>query len=736
MKRGVKLKLLLCFFAALFCSLLLSSSVYAADEIWNVDTDATFNTTRVVEAGNSLTVNGGGHTLTRAEGFAGSLFNVAEGASLTINNLTIDGGAPDWQEDFEAMSLYYNAAGDRSYGQFPVTLGENDIVAEAAIIESSGNVTLNGSTIQNSVATSVSPAINITGDLTITDSTILHNHSRKIRGGAITVTGNLVVDSSRFEHNVAGSQDSRQHGGAITVVSGNAIINDSEFIKNAATNGGALYVIGADLTLSNSLFQENVAGNDGTAVFLGGVQREGVATFTNNSFIRNHSLTYGQELGNGEGAISCYGSGFETISLDGDEFIENSATFDSAFGFYTDEGKEGDLKNVSVKNVKIEGNKTTKGSSVAAIERIDNAEVDGLVFNNNEGYLELYRNNNAVLKNATFNDNKGTNYGPLRVIGNRLNSSAELENVSLSNNDFNSNSYAVAVLWLENLTVNGLSIADTHPTHGSIVSVQNVNNAEITDFALTDNETDVVVFYGYDNGNITFNDLSVTGNRVGDTGYGPFVIAGSDKCDSISCSYTFNNATITNNHSNSGTGGLDLHLRSNTITIDENSVIANNTSSSQADDISIVAAKDGEPIGPITVPASAGWYIDNIDGRYRDGARQQLNSIVITDGAAYSLKAVLPSQTTNDPEPTGGDNGSDSNNTSTDNTDDSANSAPIETEPEKETITPETVKSAEKGSDDSINPSTYDDITLWYATFLASAFGLVALAALKIRRVL
>lgn len=110
-------------------------------------------------------------------------------------------------------------------------------------------------------------AIAVSGDFTISRSTLSNNHSNQASGGAIFSLGlsssnNGVIRSSTFSNNSTGSS-----GGAIESRI-NLTISDSVFSENTATSAGAINST-AGLSISNSLFEENTAtSGDGGAILL------------------------------------------------------------------------------------------------------------------------------------------------------------------------------------------------------------------------------------------------------------------------------------------------------------------------------------------------------------------------------------------------------------------------------------------------------------------------------------
>jgi len=92
----------------------------------------------------AITVNGKGNTVTWADGYTGTLFNIESGVTVEMKNLTIDGeNAFTFYDDTTTVEN-----GQNWYTRF-VDVGEEDKAVNANVIVNAGNLTLNGTTIQN-----------------------------------------------------------------------------------------------------------------------------------------------------------------------------------------------------------------------------------------------------------------------------------------------------------------------------------------------------------------------------------------------------------------------------------------------------------------------------------------------------------------------------------------------------------------------------------------------------------
>ena len=261
-------------------------------------------------SGKSITIDGQNHTIDNST-WLKNIFTVSDDATLTINNLTIDGGATTWEIDTES------AVPDANYALVPLKNFESEARHTASVIKSTGNLIANGLTVQNVYTPNGNTrsggqngaAINVTkGTLSLTNSTFKHVAGQK--GGAVFAESTLaagmteypvtsvVIDGCLFENNHAS-------GGGGALVIGNvkeSSITNSNFIANASTrtNGGAFLYDRAihnwkedvnntpedttdDVSISgtfneflglanplchveNCLFENNWCGNDGFAI--------------------------------------------------------------------------------------------------------------------------------------------------------------------------------------------------------------------------------------------------------------------------------------------------------------------------------------------------------------------------------------------------------------------------------------------------------------------------------------
>jgi predicted outer membrane repeat protein len=216
-----------------------------------------------VAAGGDLTIVGNGSTIERstaAEKFR--LFTVEEGASLTLHNVTLQGGVADYS--------------DRSPWWAPAN-------RTGGAVYSKGALTMSGVTIQNNLATVGGGGVHSAGALTLEDATIQNNQAAgwdgwnascfrtcsnatdggSVSGGGLLVTGGAAQLTSvviigntaqggngghgiRMPKNCrncdgggGGGNGGDAYGGGILIVGGEVTLRDTVVTGNTAQGGEA-----------------------------------------------------------------------------------------------------------------------------------------------------------------------------------------------------------------------------------------------------------------------------------------------------------------------------------------------------------------------------------------------------------------------------------------------------------------------------------------------------------------
>ncbi len=187
------------------------------------------------EINSNMTINGGGHSLTRHSVDVTSprfrLLKINSGATVVINNLTMKNG-------YSPLHRYYGGA-IHNAGSLTITdskLIRNYSIYNGGAIYSSGTLSIKDSTVRNNETGYYGGAIYSSGTLKIQGST-LRNNETGYYGGAIYSSGDLDIKSSTLSSN-----ETAQYGGAIHSEFGSLTISGSTISDNQAVwDGGAIY---------------------------------------------------------------------------------------------------------------------------------------------------------------------------------------------------------------------------------------------------------------------------------------------------------------------------------------------------------------------------------------------------------------------------------------------------------------------------------------------------------------
>jgi hypothetical protein len=252
------------------------------------------------------------------------VFEVADGASVTLSNLLITDGDG-------LAGIPGRPHEDRGGG---------------ILVDELSTLTVTGSTVSNNSAAVLGGGIADYGKLTVNNSTISDNHALGTYGGGIAVfsgapfsapfSATLTVSNSTVSDNTA-----LQNGGGITGVSSTVTLNNSSVTGNSSQqfDGGGLNNHGGTFTVIHSVVANNTANGFGggiqnylggtltvsdsdvsgnSARFAGGIDNSGTLTIRDSQLSRNTTSHFG--IG---GAIFNENSG--TVSMARDHLTENTA---------------------------------------------------------------------------------------------------------------------------------------------------------------------------------------------------------------------------------------------------------------------------------------------------------------------------------------------------------------------------------------------------------------------------
>jgi amidase len=224
---------------------------------------ATITITSTKSISQPTTIEGGGR-VTISGGDRVGVFSVEAEAAFTVQNLTI-------------------------------TLGAS--LSGGGIANLSGTVTVVNSSFLDNQATTGGGITNPSGGtVTVTDSTFSGNEADS--GGGIYSEGVLAIAKSTFSENGGVEPFTITYGGGVAVGGGMTTIVNSTFSNNSAVgripgcrfpgcpgSGGGAFVSAGLLTISNSTFSGNSTDGNGGAIANGG----GTLTVTNSTFSGNYA---------------------------------------------------------------------------------------------------------------------------------------------------------------------------------------------------------------------------------------------------------------------------------------------------------------------------------------------------------------------------------------------------------------------------------------------------------------
>ncbi|MBQ7105173.1 MAG: hypothetical protein IJN90_04880 [Bacilli bacterium] len=264
--------------------------------------------------GKDIIINGMKNTLKSGSSWLNSIFVVEADASLTIVDLTIDGGSTGFKVNYDAINVFNKST------SIPLVSGSDstDIKLNLSPIITKGNLYLNHSNINNSYVNGNGGAINVVnGNLTLNGATL--NHNRSSKGGALYIGSNIKVGQTGYSvnniviDNSTISSNYSSNGGAMFLYNVKKVaLTKTNFINNTVTGGkgGAILINNqssgeyysmleklnlefTDFTADNCLFEGNWVGNDGSSI----ENHEAELTITNTTFRKNVGIHYSSSCG-------------------------------------------------------------------------------------------------------------------------------------------------------------------------------------------------------------------------------------------------------------------------------------------------------------------------------------------------------------------------------------------------------------------------------------------------------
>lgn len=290
---------------------------------------------------NAIVIDGGDLITLDGEDLR-QIFLVQEGASLTLRNITLRNGfgssGPGGAiENAGTLLIQRSTIADS---------GTDTVVAGGALAnDQTGVMTIEDSTIENNSAADAAAIYTRGPTLTLRNTIVRSNSVRQegggFYGGAIVQEANpdavMTISNSTFENNA--SNPAGSYGGAISLLTGQLVVDDSLFASNTGYGGGgALFIkTGTTATIRRSQLRNNrTAPANGENYFLGGaIYNNGALTIEESTLAGNEATQGGAILSDGEGSSftlrrstvsgnSGPGGGGGLLLFAGTNLIENS----------------------------------------------------------------------------------------------------------------------------------------------------------------------------------------------------------------------------------------------------------------------------------------------------------------------------------------------------------------------------------------------------------------------------
>ena len=324
------------------------------DHDLTINSGATLTVKGLITIQGTVTISGGG-TIKRGEGFEDYMIVVPEGNSLTLENITVDGGAV-WNGDNDAtLDRDIKNEGIKATSAMIYNFGEL-LVTNNAVLQNNDNTTAKGA---------IATKDETTGEYTfpsVTDKVPFGG--AVLNGGQMKITGGSIQDNS-----VAWRGAGVASYGSIEMSGGTVQRN---FAQNPYGDGGAFYLHGAKntseegsayCTISGGQLTENKADGAGGAVCADG---QSILNVSGGSFENNVAATTG-------GGINVY---FSNLNMSDGTISGNSAA------------KGGGLNLIKGSEATITGGNITsnKAENGGGVQVADSAELDAsnLVIEKNE----------------------------------------------------------------------------------------------------------------------------------------------------------------------------------------------------------------------------------------------------------------------------------------------------------------------------------------------------------------
>jgi len=261
-------------------------------------------------------------TIYRGTGTTTDLFEVQNGAELTIKHVIIDGQKDKFASNTGSL-VYING------GRFTMLAGavlqNNYASSGGGVYVLGGTFTMSGGIISGNSTSSTGTGGGVhvsAGGTFIMTSGEIKNANTANTGGGVYVNGTLTMSGGTISGNKAiggGTAHDGGAGGGVSIGSGTFNMNSGTISANEANHGGGVYVNGTFNMNGGTISGNTATGSAGGGVYVGGGGKfyisNGIVYGTNESVqsLRNTAIDVGAALyltDNSDGlGIAQYGSG-------------------------------------------------------------------------------------------------------------------------------------------------------------------------------------------------------------------------------------------------------------------------------------------------------------------------------------------------------------------------------------------------------------------------------------------
>lgn len=226
--------------------------------------DIVISETVSVPEGVSVDIDGNDFILIREEGFTGTMFQLEDKSTITMQNVTVDGGA---EQGIAATGQLIASDGDATIILNGDAVLQNNNGANAIRFTTTyaGTLVMNGAQIRNN--TSPDGAVYGCNSITVNEGSIISgNHSTGYGAAFRMVRGTLTLNGGQITNNT-----SDKEGGAIYAYqSCSFVLNGGEIAYNSTnSSGGAIWTgYSSSVTVSGTSIHHNTAAGSGGAIRL------------------------------------------------------------------------------------------------------------------------------------------------------------------------------------------------------------------------------------------------------------------------------------------------------------------------------------------------------------------------------------------------------------------------------------------------------------------------------------